>query len=117
LSNVGRNRAWLRELTAVLPQRDLDGIIGFNKLTGLDVYYGSDPCYTAKVRRLKPFWFRWLPRFQHFAALEKAVFERGTGTHILLLTPHEIPLYQKAYGTEMERFHLLPPGIERQEFS
>jgi UDP-glucose:(heptosyl)LPS alpha-1,3-glucosyltransferase len=116
-SNVGRNRAWLEQLGVVLPQRELDGLIGFNKLPGLDLYYGSDPCYVAKVKRLKPPWFRLLPRFRHFAALEKAVFQHGSPTHILLLTPHEIPLYQKAYGTEAERFHLLPPGIERQEFS
>lgn len=116
-SNVGRNRAWLNQLAATLPQRGLDGCIGFNKLPGLDVYYGSDPCYVAKVKRLKAAWFRWLPRFRHFAALERAVFDRGGATHILLLTPHEIPVYQQAYGTEAERFHLLPPGIERREFS
>ena len=115
-SNVGRNRAWLRQLAATLPVRGLDGLIGFNKLPGLDVYYGSDPCYAAKSERLKSAWHRWLPRHRHFAALEKSVFAPG-GPQILLLTPHEIPLYQKFYGTEPERFHILPPGIARREFS
>lgn len=115
-SNVGRNRAWLKQLATTLPQRGLDGIVGFNKLPGLDVYYGSDPCYAAKMARLKPAWYRWLPRYRHFAALEQAVFRRGAKTQVLLLTPQEIPLYQRFYETEKERFHVLPPGIQRREF-
>ncbi len=117
LSNVARNRAWLKQLAIDLPQRGLDGVIGFNKLPGLDVYYGSDPCYVAKTERLKPKWYRWLPRFRHFSELERSVFAAGNPAQILLLTPHEIPLYQKIYGTEATRFHVLPPGITRREFS
>ncbi len=115
ISNVARNRAWLKQLAAVLPQRGLDGLIGFNKLPGLDVYYGSDPCYVAKTERLKPWWYRWLPRFRHFRELERSVFTAGLPTQILVLTPHEIPLYRKFYGTEADRFHVLPPGIARRE--
>jgi UDP-glucose:(heptosyl)LPS alpha-1,3-glucosyltransferase len=115
-SNVGRNRAWLKQLATTLPQRGLDGIVGFNKLPGLDVYYGSDPCYVAKMARLKPAWQRWLPRYRHFAALEEAVFRHGAKTQVLLLTPQEIPLYQRFYHTEGERFHVLPPGIQKREF-
>jgi UDP-glucose:(heptosyl)LPS alpha-1,3-glucosyltransferase len=116
-SNVARNRAWLRQLEATLPTRGLDGIIGFNKLLGLDVYYGSDPCYAAKVERLKGSLYRRLPRYRHFRQLEEAVFARGQRTHILVLTESEVPRYQEFYGTEQERFHLLPPGIARREFS
>jgi UDP-glucose:(heptosyl)LPS alpha-1,3-glucosyltransferase len=115
-SNTARNRAWLKQLAEALPPRGLDGVIGFNKLPGLDVYYGSDPCYAAKVQRLKPFWYKWLPRYRHFKALEEAVFARGRRTHILVLTEQEIPSYEKFYGTERERFHVLPPGIERRTF-
>lgn len=116
-SNVARNRAWLKQLASDLPRRGVDGVIGFNKLPGLDVYYGSDPCYVAKTERLKPKWYRWLPRFRHFSELERSVFAAGKPTQLLLLTPHEIPLYQKIYGTEAARFHVLPPGITRREFS
>ena len=116
-TNIRRNRVWLKQLAATLPQRQLDGVVGFNKLPGLDVYYGSDPCYVAKTERLKPTWHCWLPRFRHFHELERAVFAAGLPTQILLLTPHEIPFYQKSYGTEPERFHVIPPGIARREFS
>ncbi len=113
-TNVQRNRAWLKQLAATLPGRGLDGVIGFNKLPGLDVYYGSDPCYAAKVARLKPAWYRWLPRYKHFRGLEEAVFARGNHTHVLVLTEQEIPRYEQFYGTGRERFHVLPPGIERR---
>ena len=116
-SNVSRNRAWLQQLATILPGRALDGVIGFNKLPGLDVYYGSDPCYVAKTERLKPAWYRWLPRFRHFSGLERSVFAAEKHTQILLLTPHEIPLYQKHYATESNRFHVLPPGIARRDYS
>ncbi len=116
-SNVARNRAWLKQLRETLPQRKLDGVIGFNKLPGLDVYYGSDPCYAAKVQRMKPFWYKWLPRYRHFRMLEESVFARGQRTDVLVLTEQEIPRYERFYGTPRERFHLLPPGIERRAFT
>lgn len=117
LTNVQRNRALLKQLAQALPARQLDGVIGFNKLPGLDLYYGSDPCYAAKVQRLKPRWYRWLPRYRHFQKLEAAVFAQGHRTKIMVLTPREIPQYEEFYGTERDRFHILPPGIERREFT
>ncbi|HMJ92088.1 MAG TPA: glycosyltransferase family 4 protein [Candidatus Acidoferrum sp.] len=116
-SNISRNRSWLKQLATALPQHELDGAIGFNKLPNLDVYYGSDPCYAAKVERLKSPWHRLLPRYRHFRALEASVFARGQRTQLLALTEQEIPRYERFYGTERERFHVLPPGIERRSFS
>ncbi len=116
-SNVARNRAWLKLLADALPQRGLDGIIGFNKLPGVDVYYGSDPCYAAKVERLKSFYYKWLPRYRHFKELEESVFAKGSKAQVLVLTEQEIPRYQEFYGTERARFHVLPPGIERRAFT
>ena len=116
-TNTGRNRNFLKQLAACLPRHGFDGVAGFNKVPGLDVYYSADPCYLAKVTRLKPAWHRWLPRFKHFAALERAVYERGNATRILLLKETEIPLYQQFYGTERERLHVLPPGVLRRSFT
>jgi len=115
-SNVSRNRIWMRRLEPVLAGDELQGVIGFNKLPGLDVYFGSDPCYVAKMKRLRPAWYRWSGRYRHFSRCEAEVFARGTGTQVLLLTPHEISVYRDIYGTEEERFHVLPPGIQRRTF-
>jgi len=117
LSNIARNRAWLKQIARALPERKFDAVIGFNKVPGLDIYYGSDPCYAARMARLKGWWYRWSPRYRHFRALEEAVFARGRPTQILTLTEREIPLYEQFYGTEPERFHLLPPGIQRRTVS
>jgi UDP-glucose:(heptosyl)LPS alpha-1,3-glucosyltransferase len=116
-TNISRNRHFLQHLHARLPALELDGVVGFNKMPGLDVYFGADPCYCARVERARPSWYRWLPRFRHFRGLERSVFAAGQPTQILLLTPHEIPSYQKFYGTEPGRFHVLPPGIARRDFS
>ena len=116
LSNISRNRHFLRELETRLPELGLDGVVGFNKMPGLDVYFGADPCYLARIKRTKPWWHPWLPRYRHYAALERSVFATGVATQIMLLTPQEIPVYQKFYGTE-DRFHVLPPNVPRRTFS
>jgi UDP-glucose:(heptosyl)LPS alpha-1,3-glucosyltransferase len=115
-SNVSRNRHFIGRLHQILPQHNLDGIVGFNKVPGLDLYYAADPCYLAKIARLKPRWYRFLPRYRHFASLERAVFAEDARVEILLLTGTEIPSYQIHYGTARERFHLLPPPLVKREY-
>ncbi|HNQ87941.1 MAG TPA: glycosyltransferase family 4 protein [Verrucomicrobiota bacterium] len=110
-SNVARDRSFVRRWQAYRAREPVDGVIGFNKLPGLDVYYGSDSCYVERMRRLRPAWYRWTPRYRHFHAWERAVFARGAGTHILMLAEQEIPVYRRLYATEPERFHVLPPGL------
>ena len=65
LTIPARNRRFVRDLADALPARALDGVIGFNKLPGLDVYYGADPCCAAALET-KPFWNRWLPRYRQY---------------------------------------------------
>lgn len=115
-SNVSVRRNYLRrwQLEYERERKRLDVVLGFNKLPGLDFYYGSDACYLAHVRRLKPFWYPWTSRYRHFQSWENAVFQRGSRTRILMLTEKEIPVYQELYGTEPERFHVLPPGLVRR---
>ena len=115
LSIPARNRHFVRQLAEVLPRRALDGVIGFNKLPGLDVYYGADPCHAAALET-KPFWNRWLPRGRQYLELERAVFAPGQRTVILLINPRDIPVYRKFYGTE-DRFHVLPPNARRHAFT
>ena len=115
LTIPARNRNFMRRLAEILPQRELDGVAGFNRLPGLDVYYGADPCYAAALEG-KPFWKRWLPRHRQYLAFERAVFQRGARTVILQIIPRDIPDYKKFYGTE-DRFHVLPPNARRHGFS
>ncbi|CAG9434083.1 Lipopolysaccharide core biosynthesis protein RfaG [Providencia alcalifaciens] len=110
-TNHGRNRQYYEWVMADLKQHPADRIVGFNKMPGLDVYFAADVCYAQKVAEEKGFFYKLTPRYKHYAAFEKAVFQKGQPTQLMMLTPHQIAHFKKHYGTETERFHMLPPGI------
>jgi UDP-glucose:(heptosyl)LPS alpha-1,3-glucosyltransferase len=88
-----------------------DLIVGFNKMPGLDVYYAADTCYQAKARAQRPTWYRLTPRYRQLVAAEAAVFSEKFTTEILLIAKAQQDEFVRYYGTQAERFHLLPPGI------
>jgi UDP-glucose:(heptosyl)LPS alpha-1,3-glucosyltransferase len=112
LTNHGKNAEFARKLQPLLQQGGFDGVIGFMKMPGLDIYYAADPCFQAKARERSRL-YRLSPRYRSFLALEKAVFDTGTATDILVLTGAQREVYSRCYPTLRERFHLLPPGIPR----
>lgn len=83
-TNHGRNAEYFTWVQKHLREHPVDKVVGFNKMPGLDVYY---------------------------AAFERATFEQGKPTQLLMLTDKQIADFQKHYQTEAERFHILPPGI------
>ena len=85
-------------------------------MPGLDFYFASDPCFKAKFQSTNKWLGRLTKRYRLYSNWEKAVFEKGQKTQILLITDREVPLYQKFYGTEHKRFHLLPPNIDKRHF-
>ncbi len=115
LTNARRDHHFLQQTQAWLRTHPADLVLGFFRMPGLDAYFAADPCFEAKVRRLKPRWFRWTRRYRRFSKAEKAVFGHGFGTQVLLLHPGEIDTYAEIYGTERERLHVLPPGIKRPD--
>lgn len=88
-------------------------VVGFNRMPGLDVYYAADSCFAAKVHEDRAPWLRYLPRYRHHLAMEAAVFAAQSQTDILMISPPQIPVFQRYYQTPDERLHLLPPGISR----
>ncbi len=98
-------------------QEEFDLVIGFNKMPGLDVYYAGDSCFIEKAMLQRPVWYRALPRFRSFYNAERAVFSHRSHTQILTLSDVEVPLYRTHYKTQPERFHALPPGIERDRIA
>ncbi|WP_306533206.1 glycosyltransferase family 4 protein [Geobacter sp.] len=113
LTNHGRSLAFGKALSERLGVAAYDAVIGFNKLTGLDVYFAADPCFAAKVRHKHGFLYRLSNRYRIYAALEKAVFGPESATEILLISEVEKPHFIGHYGTAENRFHALPPGICR----
>ncbi|MEQ4671122.1 glycosyltransferase family 4 protein [Providencia manganoxydans] len=110
-TNHGRNAQYCQWVQEHLKSHPVDRIIGFNKMPGLDVYYAADVCYAEKVANEKGFFYKLTPRYKHYALFEKAVFQVGKSTKLLMLTPHQIEHFKKHYATETSRFYMLPPGI------
>jgi UDP-glucose:(heptosyl)LPS alpha-1,3-glucosyltransferase len=92
---------------AALQQFDLR--VGFDKLTHLDVLYCADPSIYFRMRR-EPFRFL-IPRYRTYLALERATFEPGRGTSVLVLSHKQLNLYRQAWHTPPERMSLLPPTV------
>ena len=112
LSNHRRNQQFYHWVRRDLLADPVDGVVGFNKMPGLDVYYAADSCYLAKAMLERNWVYRLGARFRHFSACEKAVFEPRSATQILLISQTEKAKFEKHYQTPEARMHMLPPGID-----
>jgi len=110
-SNVRRNECFFRWVQAELAADPVDGVIGFNKMPGLDIYYAADTCFLDKALRDRSLLYRLGWRFRHFAAWERAVFDPAATTQILLISATEQARFERHYHTPRARLHLLPPGV------
>ncbi len=98
--NHVRDRRFFNQMQkATAPQR-FDAIVGFNKMPGLDVYYGADFCYLGRTAPQYGPLYRLTPRYHHLYTYEKAVFSRDSETQILSLSQREKTVYQQYYGTQ-----------------
>ena len=111
ISNHRRDERFLRWVQNDLADDPVDGVVGFNKMPGLDVYYAADPCYLDKALTERGWLYRRGARFRHFAAWERAVFGPDSDTRILLISETEQAKFTRHYHTRPERMHLLPPGV------
>ena len=100
--------AWVAE---DLARRPADRVIGFNKMPGLDIYYAADPCFEERARTQRKPFYRLSGRYRHFAAWERAVFAPESRVDILSISKIQQASFIRYYGTPVERFHFLPPGI------
>ncbi len=111
-TNHRRNAAFARRLGAHLRESRFDAVVGFDKMPGLDIYYGADTCYVARAHITHGLAYRLTPRYRCLHHLERAVFGIGSKTRILSLTQAEKDIYQRFYFTPDDRFSLLPPTLD-----
>ncbi len=111
-SNHGRMRSFARGVLSAIDQGNVDRVLGFNRLPGLDVYFAADSCFAEHVGS-KPAPVRWLPRYATYLTLEQAV-TAADGPLILFLNDDQRDQYLKHYALAETRYALLPPGIERE---
>lgn len=114
--NHHRHQSLISQMQQAVTQDDFDRVVGFNRMPGLDVYFAADPCYAERMSH-EPWYKKLSGRYRFFSAMENAVFGKHTTTHILLLNQHDQAVFQCWYGSEGERFHLIPPNIPLQRFS
>ena len=105
-----RFAAWVQR---DLERRPVDLVVGMNKMPGLDAYYAGDNCYREKALTQRTFLHRLLPRHRSLLKAERAVFGAGAATEILTIADNQAQVFGHHYHTAPERFHSLPPGIER----
>ncbi|MFP6716158.1 MAG: glycosyltransferase family 4 protein, partial [Alphaproteobacteria bacterium] len=112
VQNHFKDTLYFRRLRHQLKARSFDAVIGFNRMPGLDIYYGADFCYIERVRKERPPASRLMWRYRHFCAYEKAVFGTNSQTLILSLSERGNKVYQEYHYTPDSRFSLLPPTLD-----
>jgi UDP-glucose:(heptosyl)LPS alpha-1,3-glucosyltransferase len=112
-TNHARYKYFEKDFHNKIKNKKYDAIVGFNKISGLDIYYAADTCFAAKAAK-KPFWYKITPRCKTLIEMEKSVFDKNLHTKILLLSEKERSFFIKYYNTEKNRFFLLPPGIDKK---
>lgn len=115
-TNHARAKAFSHAVSDMLKEGDKPLVVGFNKMADLDVYYAADVCYQSRVKASRGFFYRLMPRYRTYLGLEQAVFTNPK-TQILLLSAAQQEEYAACYNTPAERFHLLPPGIDRDRLA
>tara|TARA_A100001011_G_scaffold395005_3_gene488766 strand:+ start:2114 stop:4459 length:2346 start_codon:yes stop_codon:yes gene_type:complete len=117
LTNHKRNELFSAWVKRALDNDPVDGVIGINKMPGLDVYFCGDSCYEEKMQTQRVWFDRQLPRYHHFACYEQSVFGTDSQTKILMISDTQRPFFEKHYGTPRDRMHFLPPGIAKDRIA
>lgn len=94
-----------------LESENFDGVIGFNKMPGLDIYFAADPCFAERAIAQRSVLYKFSARYRHFMKFERAVFSQGAKTQIMILSPTQRSDFSKHYPACVERLHDIPPGI------
>jgi UDP-glucose:(heptosyl)LPS alpha-1,3-glucosyltransferase len=112
MTNHGRNAQFHRRFNKAISKQFFDAVVGFNKMPGLDIYYGADYCYIARAKpRYGPV-YRITPRYHYQHAFEHSVFHAHEKTTIFSLSSREMGVYQQHYGTPRSRFVMMPPTLD-----
>lgn len=110
--NPVRARDFSKKVQVYLNDHPSDWVIGFNKVSGLDLYFAADTCYAEKFKKTSKLKRLLNSRYVIYSNLERAVFEKGGAKKIFILTEAQRKAYVKAYPDCEARLCLLPPNID-----
>lgn len=114
-SNSGKLVKLEQAMEKIRFTESFDCMVGFKKISGLDVYFAGDPCLADKLKS-DSFIKKLLPRYKKLLKNEEAVFNSTSKTKILLIAHQEKEKFKKFYNTSENNFKLLPPGIDKERF-
>ena len=117
LRNFVRYRDFIKLLQRALARHPVDAVVGFNRISGLDVYYAADPCFRQEHVENKPYYVRFLARYRFFMRQEEAVFGTASKTLVLMISSLQLQYYRKYYGISDARIRMLPPGVSRDRMA
>lgn len=111
-TNHRKAELFFRELHKSLEKDPCDLLLGMCRGSGLDVYFSGDECFALNQQKKHSALFcRFSPRIRTFSAMERAIFSPDSKTQILCLVEQQKKQFADFYGTQEERFHLIPPGM------
>ena len=117
LRNYVRYRDFIRLLQQALVRHPVAAVVGFNRISGLDVYYAADPCFRQEHVENKPYYVRFLGRYRFFLRQEEAVFGAAAETLVLMISDLQLKYFRKFYGISDARIRMLPPGISKDRMA
>lgn len=107
-----REQRFLQRVHTDLAAHPVDGVIGFNSMPQLDIYFSAGCHNLERSLRQRSRLFRRSAKFRHEADWERAVFGPESDTQVLLTTDSERDKFAQYYHTAPQRLHLLPPGVD-----
>jgi len=116
-ANHQRHKNLIVAMQNAVKAGNFDFVVGFNRMPYLDAYYAADPCFLARAKETRGWWYRFTPRYKFFAESEAAVFNAHASTKILLLTQRDMVVFQQYYKTPANRFHILLPNVPLDKFA
>ncbi|TPN81833.1 glycosyltransferase family 4 protein [Mesorhizobium sp. CU2] len=105
LTNHGRMTSFSRDLEAIVDRRK-SIVVGFQRLTGLDVLYCGD------WRVPTGFLAGLMPRYRALRRLEEACCGPDSHTALLMLSQAQADAYRKAWSIDIGRITVLPPTLD-----
>jgi UDP-glucose:(heptosyl)LPS alpha-1,3-glucosyltransferase len=117
IRNYVKYRDFIRLLQQALIESPVDAVVGFNRMSGLDVYYAADPCFRKEHVENKSPLVRLLGRYRFFLRQEQAVFGADSNTLVLMISSLQLEYFRQYYGISDASIRMLPPGISRDRMA
>ena len=117
IRNFVKYRNFIKQLQQQLQQHPVAAVVGFNRMSGLDVYYAADPCFRQEHVENKSRLVWLLGRYRFFLQQEEVVFGAASRTLVLMISALQLQYYKQYYATPDSRIRMLPPGISRDRMA